>query len=263
MTAVDHRRPTARDTVAAEWTKLAGLPRNRRTAAGAVALALLVAALFCLTFGATTGVPLAEQPVFDVLTAGLLGVDAAALVLAVLAAAGAGGEYATGMIRTTFTATPSRGRVLVARALVAAAASWAVSLAAAVGAALVSLLVLWLSGLPAWDATEPAVWRVVLGASLMGPFYALAAVALADLTRSTGGGVAGVVALLVAPTVAGWLPGGQAVVPFLPGEAVHVLAGITGPGQGHASPWSALLVLAVWAVALLLPALGANRRRDT
>lgn len=261
MTAVHHRRPAARDTVAAEWTKLTGLARNRRTAAGAVVLALLVAALFCLTVGPTTGVPLAGQPVLGVLTAGLLGVDAAVLVLAVVAAMSVGSEYATGMIRTTFTATPSRGRVLAARAVAVACAAWAASLAAAFGAALVSYLVLALSGLATWDAADPAVWRAVLGASLMGPFYALVAVAFADLFRSTAGGVAAVLALLVAPTLAGWLPGGSAVLPLLPGEAVHVIAGV-GSAQADPDPWTAALVLAVWALALPLAAAFVNRRRD-
>ncbi|MFD6095092.1 ABC transporter [Nocardiopsis flavescens] len=246
--------------VAAEWTKLTGTGRARRAAAGAVVLALAVAAVFCLTIGPTTGVALADQPAFDVLTASLLGADAAALVLTVLAAAAVGGEYTTGMVRTTFTATPRRGRVVLARAVTVVAAAGAVSLVAAAGAALVSLAVLAGAGLPLWDAADPAVWRAVAGAALMAPFHALVATAGALWSRSTAGGVVAALALLVAPTLAGWVPGGAAVLPLLPGEALHSLAGIAGPEGPH--PAAAVLVLAAWSALALAAADRAVRGRD-
>lgn len=259
MTAVGHR-PGAGAAVAAEWTKLAGPARNRRAAAGAVGLALAVAALFCLTMEPTTGVPLADRSAFDVLTAALLGADAAALVLTVLAAAAAGGEYATGMVRTTFTATPNRGRVVAARAVTVVAAAGAVALVAATGAALVSLSVLAGAGLPAWDAADPAVWRAVAGAALMAPFHALVATAGALWSRSTAGGVVAALAVLVAPTLAGWLPGGGLVLPLLPGEALHSLAGVAGPDGPH--PAAAALVLVAWSALVLVAADRAVRRQD-
>ncbi|CAL9465220.1 hypothetical protein SUDANB121_02734 [Nocardiopsis dassonvillei] len=259
MTAVGSR-PGTGAAVAAEWTKLAGLARNRRAAAGAVGLALAVAAVFCLTLEPTTGVALADQPAFDVLTAALLGADAAALVLTVLAAAAVGGEYATGMVRTTFTATPRRGRALAARSAIVVAAAGAVALVAASGAALVSLVVLAGAGLPAWDAGDPAVWRAVAGAALMAPFHALVATAGALWSRSTAGGVVAALALLVAPTLAGWLPGGDRVLPLLPGEALHSLAGIAGPHGPH--PAAAVLVLAAWSALALFAADRAVRGRD-
>ncbi|MEU0493055.1 ABC transporter [Nocardiopsis sp. NPDC006139] len=254
------RRAGTGAAVAAEWTKLTGSARDRRAAAAAVGLALAVAAVFCLTLEPTTGVPLADQPAFDVLTASLLGADAAALVLTVLAAAAVGGEYATGMIRTTFTVTPDRGRVLLARAVTVAAAAGAVALVAAAGAALVSLLVLSGAGLPVWDAADPAVWRAVAGAALMAPFHALVATAGALWTRSTAGGVVAALALLVAPTLAGWIPGGSLLLPVLPGEALHSLAGIAGPDGPH--PAAAALVLVAWSALVLFAADRAVRRQD-
>ncbi|MDE3722521.1 ABC transporter [Nocardiopsis sp. N85] len=259
MITAEHRTGT-RAAVAAEWTKATGSARNRRTALAAVGLALVVAALFCLTMGPTTGVPLTEQPAFDVLTSALLGVDAAALVLTVLAAAVVGGEYATGMIRTTFTVTPRRGRVLVARAATVVAITGMVALVAAVGSALVSWVVLAVAGLPSWDVADPAVRRVVGGAALMAPFHALVATAGALWSRSTAGGVTVALALMAAPTLAGWIPGGGALLPFLPGEALHAVAGIAGPHGPH--PVAAAAVLVVWSAAALFAADRAVRRRD-
>ncbi|OKH84829.1 ABC transporter permease [Mycobacterium sp. ST-F2] len=113
-------------------------------------------------------------------------------VLMILSAQSVTTECRTGMIRTTFLATPHRGVVLAAKAVVAAAFSGIVTAVMMVGAiGLARLLSSERAGeldLSGWE-----VWRAVGATSLYAVLGAVLAVALGALLRHT----AAVVAVLV------------------------------------------------------------------
>ncbi len=244
--------PTA--AFAAEWAKLFSLRATRRSLVAAVLLAVVCAALFCLVIEATTGVSLADTPTFDVLTAGLLGVDATALFILVVAATMVGSEYATGMIRTTLTAIPGRTRLLVAKAAVLAVVGYAVGVVVGVLTVATAQTVLVLSGLPTASWTDPAVIRLILGVAVEVPVYGLLGLAFAVIFRATGAGIVGALAVVFLPTVLDWLrdylPG--FLIAYQPTPAVHNLAGLTAPADPtYLSPGVAGLTLALWVLAVL------------
>ena len=102
-----------------EWTKLRTLPSTWRTAAFAGALAIGFTAAVDLSTGQLDRP--AAPAAFDATSASLFGVIIAATLLGALAVRTVTAEYATGMIRSTFSAMPARRLVLAAKAATVAA----------------------------------------------------------------------------------------------------------------------------------------------
>ncbi|WP_425831880.1 ABC transporter permease subunit [Streptomyces fractus] len=117
-------------------------------------------------------------------------------------------EYKTGTVRTTFTASPRRGRVLAAKALVLGATVFVVGLVASVAEFLVARPALRDNGFapplfPELSLTDPATMRAIVGSAA---FLALAAVLSlgvgAVLRRAVPAVVLMIVTFLVLPIVA-------------------------------------------------------------
>ncbi|MYW68849.1 hypothetical protein GTY65_32955 [Streptomyces sp. SID8379] len=117
-------------------------------------------------------------------------------------------EYKTGTVRTTFTASPRRGRVLAAKALVLGATVFAVGLVACVAEFLVARPALRDNGFapplfPELSLTDPATVRAIVGSAA---FLALAAVLSlgvgALLRRAVPAVVLMIVTFVVLPIVA-------------------------------------------------------------
>lgn len=206
-------------TVRSETTKFTSV-RSLPVLAGAAVLAAgAVALLFLVSLPVTQGATAAELTPAEVSGAALLGLDAAALVLIVAAASFAGSEYATGLVAPTYLLTPRRGRVLAAKAVV--------TLVVAAGVAVFAAGLCVLVGTAFGGAFD---LRPVAGAALTPVFFALVALLVATALRSTGGGVVAALVLLALPTVLGWIPGVEVLVPLLPTAALHAVAGTAGGG---------------------------------
>ncbi|MHC5262406.1 ABC transporter permease subunit [Streptomyces sp. UC4497] len=117
-------------------------------------------------------------------------------------------EYKTGTVRTTFTASPRRGRVLAAKALVLGATVFVVGLVACVAEFLVARPALRDNGFapplfPELSLTDPATMRAIVGSAA---FLALAAVLSlgvgALLRRAVPAVVLMIVTFVVLPIVA-------------------------------------------------------------
>lgn len=172
---------------------------------GVVALSLGVAALQGWTAYGFTPLP----PSKAALGVAVFGVP----VLMILASTTVTGEYRTGLIRTTFQATPGRTSVLIAKAIVAAA----FSSVCAVAMVLASVLVARLLAEPVAGAqlslVNSATWSVAGGFALYAALAAVLGVAVGALVRSTAGAVA---VLLLWPLVA------EPLLANLPSTAVHL-----------------------------------------
>src|ERR1700677_5099520 len=113
----------------AEWTKLRTLPSTWRTAALALVLGIGFSVAVALSQISQWHTMTAEQrQVFDPTSASLSGVMIAAVVLGTLAVRTVTAEYSTGMIRSTFSAMPTRRLVLAAKAATMAAFAFPVTL---------------------------------------------------------------------------------------------------------------------------------------
>ena len=175
-------------------------------------------------------------------------------VLMVLAAMTVTGEYRTGMIRTTFMATPGRTLVLVAKVVVTAVFSAvyvAVMTIAAVAVAHVFAPPLVGAQM---SFAEQGTWRLVGAITLYAALTAVLGVGVAALLRHSAGAVAVLLLWpLVIEPILGNLPSvGSEVGPYLPFANIFRFIDVQWLYPAYAMPWdetgSLLYFVAVIAV---------------
>ncbi|GAA4912321.1 ABC transporter permease [Streptomyces coeruleoprunus] len=242
----------------AEWHKLRSLRSTWITVLSASALVLGIGLVM-----ATTYTPGGGDADIDTVVLSLYGTMLSQVVLAVLAILVTAGEYATGMVRASLTAVPSRVPVLWAKAAVFAATAFA--------AALVTNLVTFLAAQvflgdteQAASLTDPGVLRAITGNAAGITLVGLIALGLGALLRSVAGAIGAFIAgVVVVPEILGALPyeATSTAVKYFPTQAAGAL-GSAGPLPGAASPSAALLALACWAAASLAVAAVLLKRRD-
>lgn len=205
----------------------------------------------------------------------LVGAFAALTVLAVLGVLFVTTEYRRGMVRTTFTTTPGRIRVLAAKAVVLGAITFAVGVVAATAALLVGTAVRGGSNYPVAGATEV---RIVVGTAALLAVAAVFALAIGTILRRGAGAVAAVVVLTTLPyilSVAAVLPAvpAQWVLRLTPAAAFAIQQTVPvwpqvdqayTPAFGFfpLPPWGGFAVLCGWTAAALAVAAVLLRRRD-
>jgi ABC-type transport system involved in multi-copper enzyme maturation permease subunit len=172
-------------------------------------------------------------------------------------------EYSSGMIRTSFTAVPQRGFLLMVKAFVFAAVTFVVS-------GLTTFVTFFASqplvkqGVRV-SINSPHALRIVIGAALLLTLCGLFGVALGALLRSTAAAVTGLVGILfLLPMVMGLMPDSgvkDAISQWNPASAGgQIIEMTTQPGMF--SPWVGLAVFAGWIAIAFAGALVLLRRRD-
>ncbi len=198
------------------------------------------------------------------------------LALGVLGVLAITSEYATGTIRSTLVAVPSRRAVLAAKAGVVAAVALAAGEAVVFATFLVTRAIV---GDRPFPGHTTGLWHqtpqlLLLGLSVMA--FALIGLAFGVMTRSTAGAVISVVVLLfVAPAFITYLPDpwgrrlSAVMLPNLPDQVAGAL-GWSSP-EIYVGPWArvavlspgwAATVLAAYIVVPLAAAAVVFRRRD-
>lgn len=160
-------------------------------------------------------------------------------------------EYSSGMIRTSLTAVPSRGRLLTARAAAFSAVALVAGLIASLASFAIGRSVLAEAGVQL-SLSAPGVLRALLGGGLFLATSGLLALGLGALLRNAVAGVGSVFALFVGSMAVG--ASSDEVLPFDAGIAV------TRAGSG--SPWTGYLTLLGWAAAALTAGYLVLKRRD-
>jgi hypothetical protein len=154
-----------------------------------------------------------QAPDDDVVEAALVGVIAGLMALICVGALFGTSEYRRGLIRTTFAATPRRGEVLAAKALVLGGVTFALSLFAVVVSFLVAVPILQDHGMappafPTPSLTDGAVLRALVLTALFMTGVTLVALAVGMLVRRSAMAITVTIVLVVLPLIAGTvLPG--------------------------------------------------------
>jgi ABC-type transport system involved in multi-copper enzyme maturation permease subunit len=205
----------------------------------------------------------------DVVVNSLAGVLIAMIVVSVVSVLFITAEFRRGLIRTSLTASPRRGRVLVAKALVIAAVAFVVGLLAAGGSYVLARPAYAGNGFtapayPELPLHDPTVLRAVIGSALVLALVGVFGVSLGAILRRGAGAIALVLAVLVAPPI---------LLGALPLD-VALWIGRSTPIAGFAvqqtrerwdtaiGPWAGLGVLAGYAAVALAVAVWRLRRRD-
>ncbi|MGW2937366.1 ABC transporter permease subunit [Streptomyces sp. NPDC055722] len=250
--------------IRSEWIKLRSLRSTVFALLAAVVAMIGLGFLFSyFTAARWDRLPPEERLVFDPTMVSLRGLYLAQLAIGVLGVLVVSGEYASGMIRASLSAVPRRLPVLWAKALVYAAVAWLLMTCASLAAFLLGQTALAGHHLQT-SLSSPGVLRGVLGTGLYLTVVGLIGVALGALLRSTAGGITAVFALLlVLPVLAQALPSSwyDTINPYLPSTAGQSLIHVQQ--QPHtAAPWTGFAVFCLYALAALVCAAVALKRRD-
>ncbi len=251
--------------VRSEWTKLRTIRSTRWALVACVALALAVTALACATVGSSWRTdPAVSHADFDPINQSLAGLLIGQLAIGTLGVVVICAEYATGSIRTTLSAVPSRPKLLAAKAIALGAVVTATGLVTSLlsfslGQALLS------APAPHATFTSPGALRAVIGGGLYLAVLGLLALGLGTIIRHTAGAISTFVALsLLLPwIVAQYLPNSvsNTVSRWLP---ANIGVAITS-GRPHAHEFSPMIgfgVLCAYALLILAAGTWLMNKRD-
>jgi ABC-2 type transport system permease protein len=251
----------------AEWTKLRTLAGPGWLLTATVVLTVAVSA----AAAAATRCPAGLACPVDPARLSLTGVQLGQAAVAILAAGLITTEYSTGMIRTTFTATPRRLTVLGVKAALLAGVVLAAGAVAALGSLAAGRLILpghgftAARGFPALSLADGGVLRATLGSALYLALVALLSLGIATIVRDSAAAIAIILGLLyLVPVVAhvlapNWYRHLEQAGPMTAGLAIQATTGLRSLPL---SPWAGLGVLAAWAAGALLAGSLALRLRD-
>jgi ABC-2 type transport system permease protein len=260
--AVPSRLVRARDVLAFEWTKLRSVRSNYMTLLIAAAVTLGITAVVAQSM-ASGPAPPPSGPV-NALTSSFLGYgEYTVLPVTVLSVLTFTSEYASGLIRTTFTAVPRRRVVLAAKAAVTGAAALIAGelLAFACFFLTQAILSRHQRGLA---LSHPGALRAVLAAGLVLAACAVTGVGVGAIIRHTAGAIAAAITvlyLLAVLCLALPSPWRVRLGRFtLPAAAYRLVT--VHPQPGLLSPGLSVLVVIGWPAAALLAAALLITRRD-
>jgi hypothetical protein len=221
------------------------------------------------------------EPIVDPLHVTFFGTLFGLIALIALGALFITAEYRRGMIRTTVTASPKRGRILVAKSIVIGVLAFVSGL---IGAAVALPIVSHKLVANGWT---PPVWpilsltsgiglRVVLGTAAIAGVAAILGLAAGAIFRRSSGAIMATTGVVVVPVILAIvlpLTTGTWLLRITPAAAFSLQAGVPRYSQVsnvcapyHScfplSPLSGLAVLCAWAAVALAGAIFLLRRRD-
>jgi ABC-type transport system involved in multi-copper enzyme maturation permease subunit len=249
-------------TARSEWIKFRSV-RSAPLALLATAVIVLVGAWL---LGADSRDSAAASPAskaaFDPVFTVLQGIALAQLFVGALGVITVTGEYASGLIRGTFVATPQRAQVLAMKALVFTVVAWACCTAMSFAAFFLGQSVL----SPAKHAGigDPGVLTAVFGAGLYLTLVGLLGMFIGVLVRHTPAALAALFGLLaVLPIVFKEIPGKvtKTVGEYLP-DAGEEAFQLLHDGAYALGPWQGLGVLAAYVAVAAFAAFALILRRD-
>ncbi|HEX4705117.1 MAG TPA: ABC transporter permease [Pseudonocardiaceae bacterium] len=255
----------ARAVLASEWIKLRSLRSMRASLAVTAVFSVALAVLVCSNWAASwSGLSAAQRAQFDPTDTSLNNLQVVAVFFAALGALMVTNEYGNGLIRSTFAATPQRGRVLAAKAVLFGVGCLIAATVITVAAFAAGQSVLG-SRAPHAGLGDPGVLGHVMGGALYLTLAGLFGLFLGAVARGTAVTVSALFGVfLVLPILVNSLPKDalwRHTVPYLPS---NLGVGLWHThGQFFVGPWQAAAWLAGYVAVIAVVSTVLLRGRDT
>ncbi|MGO4299988.1 ABC transporter permease subunit [Leifsonia sp. RAF41] len=261
--------------VRSEWIKLRTLRSTFWTLISVVVLVVGIASLVAFvipdktTFvdrvSAAQRVAVEAQAAHFASTAATAGLTFASLVIAVLGVLVMSGEFSTGMIRSSFTAVPRRFPVFAAKALVLFVVAFIAGLVSSAASWGVAVPILTAKGYTGDLYSSDTLWAV-LGAATYLALVAVFALGVGAILKSTAGGVAGALGVLLVLPIIASVVSGRTQTQWV-ADAEHYLisnagSGMSGLANGTLEPWANVVTVLVWAAVSFVVGAVLLQRRD-
>jgi ABC-2 type transport system permease protein len=255
------RRPGFRDTLHAEWIKFWSVRSTTWSTAMMFVLGAGLTVLVCATSAEWLASGQADESPGSFVTWGMMFAQITAIILGTLTVTS---EYGTGMIRATLAATPKRGAVLAAKALVLTVTLFVAGTVTAFAGYFAGNWFLENEGVGLALGDE-GVLRALFGSGLYTAGLGLLAAAVGLLVRHTAAALSVVLALVfVVGTMVFLLPGawGEWIGKLMPGNAGSGVATPVSFNPNLLDPWVGFAVFAAEVAAVLAVGYAVFRRRD-
>jgi ABC-2 type transport system permease protein len=255
------RRQGFPDAVRAEWIKFWSVRSTTWSTVMLFVLGAGLTVLVCATSAEWLASGKADESPASFVTWGMMFAQITAVVLGALIATS---EYGTGMIRATLAATPRRGTVLAAKALVLSSTLFVAGTVTAFAGYLGGNWFLDDHGVGV-ALTDDGVLRSMVGSGLYLAVLGLFALGVGVLVRHTAAALSIVLALVfVVGTMVFLLPGawGEWIGKLMPGNAGSGVATPVSFNPDLLEPWVGFAVFSGEVAAVLLVAYLVFRRRD-
>ncbi|WP_137993304.1 ABC transporter permease subunit [Streptomyces vilmorinianum] len=255
------RRAHLGDALASEWTKIRSV-RSTMWTLGVMVLLMLGIGLGVAAIVAGSEVSTEGE---SALGLGFFGVLLGSICVITLGVLTVASEYGTGMIRTTLTACPSRGRVLTAKAIVFFLLVFTVTTLTATVVALAQVAMV--------DAAEPtgAEWlRATVGVGLFIALLGLLSLAVGAMIRHSAGAITVMIGVLLLPLVAAMFMFSESLAKVqewlldyaIPSQLIALYAGKSAMTQSGPSGWDPVWILLIIAAAAMGGAYALLNSRD-
>ncbi|MFT2018098.1 ABC transporter permease [Streptomyces sp. 796.1] len=249
--------------LASEWTKIKSVRSTVWTLAIMVGLVVGIGLLTATGLASGDTDLDGESP----LAFGFFGMLLGVLCVITLGVLVVSAEYSTGMIRTTLTACPSRGRVLAAKATVFFGLTFVVTLASTAVVGLINDSLL--SSSKGAGATGGSEWfKATVGVSLYVALLGLLALCVGSMLRHSAGAITIMIGVVLLPLVLALFMRGEALETLreklfeysIPSQ-LGVMFSNTVTDSGP-SGWDPLLIIVIVSGAALAGAFTLLERRD-
>ena len=255
------RRPGFPDTLRAEWIKFWTVRSTMWSTAMMFVLGAGLTVLVCATSAEWLASAEADESPASFITWGMMFAQITAIVLGTLVVTG---EYGTGMIRATLAATPRRGSVLAAKAVVLTTTLFVAGTVTAFAGYFAGNWFFENEGIGI-ALSDDGVLRSMFGSGLYMAGLGLLAAAAGLLIRHTAAALSIVLAVVfVVGNMVFLLPGswGEWIGKLMPGNAGSGVAVPVSFNPTLLDPWVGFVVFSGEVAALLLVAYLVFRRRD-
>ena len=261
----DGRRVTLPNVVRSEWTKLWSLRSTRWSLlVSFIAMAGLGPLVAAVQMSRWSQLQPHDRLTYDAINTGVGGYHLAQLAIGVLGVLVITGEYSTGMIRSSFMATPRRLPVLWAKLIVFAAVTFVLMLIASLISFFVVQAIVTQHHVQ-HSIGDPGALRTVVGVALFLTVLAIMCVGIGGILRNTAGGIATFVALLfVLPGISAILPTSvdNSISPYLPLNAGTTVASHSFDNPHHLTVWGGFALFCGYAAIAVIGAAVSLMRRD-
>ena len=251
--------------VRAEMEKIFFLKFSKRYLFALVFFSLATGLTFSLTTDVTQGKGVTELSPLDVISASMLGVDLANVMLIVFTAWSLSNELTAKFIHVSLAVTPNRRRFFWAK--------WMTYFLLAVGMSLVTVFLTSLAGQlvlvfhhqPVLSFSDPAFRQLATGLMMMPVFYTVLTLAAAFILMSSGKAMVFSLGVMAAPSLFKMFadPVQQIFLPLFPQSAIHSLAGVVeGSSFESLSVSASIFLLLLWILLTTAVALARFQRKD-
>ncbi|MCT1902792.1 ABC transporter permease [Oceanobacillus sojae] len=254
-----------KNIIQAEHKKIFFLRFSRVYLLFTIGISLVAGFIFSVTTHVTQGRSITDLSVLEVVSANMLGMDLASILLIIFTGLSVSREFTAETIYSSLAVVPDRKKFFMGKYITFFLLSIVLSVLLITLIYLSSQIILMMNNMDAANLTNTDIRQFVLGMMVMPMFYCLLTVAATIFFKSSGGGMAFSIIVMAVPALINMFPDTvqKILLPFMPQSAIHSLSGTAAEGSFEAlGTGTSIGLLLLWLVITALIAIISFQKRD-